>query len=57
VAKNIANGEVFKKKASVKWHCTNYGYINECPEVPEEYPAGKQARASYHELLAENYQK
>jgi len=54
LAKNIADGEVFKKKASVKWHCTNCGYIHEGPEAPKECPACKHAQA-YYELLAENY--
>lgn len=54
LAKNIATGEVFKKKARVKWHCTNCGYIHEGTEAPEECPACKHAQA-YYELLAENY--
>jgi rubrerythrin len=54
LAVNVANGEVFKKKASVKWHCTNCGYVHEGPEAPEECPACKHPRA-YYELLAENY--
>jgi rubrerythrin len=54
LAKNIASGEVFKKQASVKWHCTNCGYIHEGPEAPKECPACKHAQA-YYELLAENY--
>jgi rubrerythrin len=54
LAKNIADGEVFKKKASVKWHCTNCGYIHEGPEAPKECPACKHPQA-YYELLAENY--
>ncbi len=54
LAKNIVSGEVFKKKASVKWHCTNCGYIHEGPEAPKECPACKHAQA-YYELLAENY--
>jgi rubrerythrin len=54
LAKNIADGSVFKKKASVKWHCTNCGYIHEGPEAPDECPACKHAKA-YYELLAENY--
>ncbi|MBU0547833.1 MAG: rubrerythrin family protein, partial [Candidatus Omnitrophica bacterium] len=24
---NFANSEVFKKKVSIKWHCTNCGYV------------------------------
>jgi len=54
LAKNIARGEIFKKKAPVKWHCTNCGYIHEGTEAPEECPACKHAQA-YYELLAENY--
>jgi len=54
LAKNIADGEVFKKKAVVKWHCTNCGYIHEGTEAPEECPACQHAQ-SYYELLAENY--
>ncbi|MDD5511020.1 MAG: rubrerythrin family protein [Dehalococcoidales bacterium] len=54
LAKNVAGGEVFIKKAAVKWHCTNCGYIHEGPEAPKECPACKHAQ-SYYELLAENY--
>ena len=51
---NIANKEVFKKKASVKWHCTNCGYIIEGNEAPKECPACKHPQ-SYYEVLAENF--
>ncbi len=54
LAANVANGEVFKKKEVVKWHCTNCGYIHEGTEPPDECPACKHAKA-YYELLAENY--
>ncbi|MFU8795862.1 MAG: rubrerythrin [Dehalococcoidia bacterium] len=54
LAQNVANGEVFKRKTPVKWHCTNCGYVHEGPEAPELCPACKHARA-YYELLAENY--
>ncbi|MDD4859999.1 MAG: rubrerythrin family protein [Dehalococcoidales bacterium] len=54
LAKNIGAGEVFKKKATVKWHCTNCGYIHEGAEAPKECPACKHPQ-SYYELLAENY--
>jgi rubrerythrin len=54
LAKNVGKGEVFQKKATVKWHCTNCGYIHEGPEAPKECPACKHAQ-SYYELLAENY--
>jgi len=51
---NIANGEVFKKKASLKWHCINCGYIFEGSEPPKECPACKHPQ-SFYEVLAENY--
>lgn len=54
LAQNVASGEVFKKKTTVKWHCTNCGYIHEGPEAPDICPACKHARA-YYEVLAENY--
>lgn len=54
LAANIANGEVFKKKASVKWHCINCGYVYEGTEAPQECPACKHPQ-SYYEVLAGNY--
>lgn len=51
---NIANGEVFKKKAAIKWHCINCGYVSEGDEAPKECPACKHPQAFY-EVLAENY--
>jgi rubrerythrin len=51
---NVADGEVFKKKSTVKWHCTNCGYVYEGEDAPKECPACKHAQA-YYELLAENY--
>jgi len=54
LAKNVASGEVFKKKTVVKWHCTNCGYIHEGTEAPKECPACKHGQ-EYYEILAENY--
>lgn len=51
---NLANGEVFKRKTPVKWHCINCGYIYEGTEPPKQCPACKHQQA-YYELLAENY--
>ncbi len=51
---NIARGEVFRKKSSVKWHCRNCGYVHEGAEAPEQCPACKHPRAHY-EVLAENF--
>jgi rubrerythrin len=52
--KNIENNEVFKKKAAIKWHCINCGYVYEGNEAPKECPACKHPQA-YYEVLAENY--
>jgi len=51
---NISGSEVFKKKATVRWHCTNCGYIHEGTEAPTVCPACKHPQ-SYYELLGENY--
>jgi rubrerythrin len=51
---NVVKGEVFRKKAAVKWHCRNCGYVHEGAEAPEECPACRHPKA-YHEVLAENY--
>jgi rubrerythrin len=50
---NIAQGEVFKKKSKVKWHCINCGYVFEGTTAPKECPACKHPQ-SYYEVLAEN---
>ncbi len=51
---NVAQSEVFKKKAPVKWHCLNCGYVIEGTEAPRECPACRHPQA-YFEVLAENY--
>lgn len=51
---NVANGEVFKRKTPVKWHCINCGYVLEGTEAPRECPACKHPQ-SYYEVLAENF--
>ena len=35
---NLVKNEVFKKKTSVKWHCTNCGYVIDDVEAPKECP-------------------
>jgi rubrerythrin len=52
--KSVKEGRVFKKDASVKWHCRNCGYVFEGKEVPDQCPVCKHPRA-YFEVLAENY--
>ncbi len=54
LAANIADGEVFRKKAPVKWHCRNCGYVHEGAEAPDICPACRHPKAHY-EVLAENY--
>jgi rubrerythrin len=54
LAANVANAEVFKKKSTVRWHCTNCGYVFEGTEAPKECPACKHPQ-SYYEVLAENF--
>ena len=51
---NLVSVEVFKKKAAVKWHCINCGFVVEGAEAPRECPACKHPQAFY-EVLAENY--
>jgi len=51
---NVANGEAFKKKIPIKWHCINCGYVFEGAEAPKECPACKHPQG-YYEVLAENY--
>ncbi len=51
---NLENGEVFKKKAKVKWHCINCGYVFEGEEPPKECPACRHPQ-SFYEVLAENW--
>ncbi|MDD5731079.1 MAG: rubrerythrin family protein [Candidatus Omnitrophica bacterium] len=54
LAGNVEKGEVFKKGAKVRWHCTNCGYVTEGFEPPKECPACKHPQ-SYYEVLAQNY--
>ncbi|MEA2081942.1 MAG: rubrerythrin family protein [Elusimicrobiota bacterium] len=52
--KNINDGKVFKKDASVKWRCRNCGYIHEGPEAIEKCPACAHPQAHF-EILSENW--
>jgi len=45
LAANIEAGQVFKKPVSVKWHCTNCGYVHEGPEAPAVCPACMHPRS------------
>ena len=54
LAKNIADGAVFKREKSVRWVCRNCGYVHEGPEAPDSCPACAHPQ-SYYELEAANY--
>ncbi|MBN2592383.1 MAG: rubrerythrin family protein [Sedimentisphaerales bacterium] len=54
LAKNIADGVVFKRKKTVRWVCRNCGYVHEGPDATEVCPACAHPQ-SYFELEAANY--
>jgi len=54
LAKNIADGVVFKRSKPVRWVCRNCGYVHEGKEAPKVCPACAHAQ-SYFELEAVNY--
>ncbi len=54
LAQNVKKGTAFGKKAPVKWHCINCGYIHEGTTAPDVCPACKHPQA-YYEVAAENY--
>ena len=54
IARNIAEGRVFKKDTPVTWRCLNCGYIHQGSEAPDECPACNHPQAHF-EVLKENY--
>ena len=54
LAKNIADGVVFKREKPVRWVCRNCGYVHEGPEAPDVCPACAHPQ-SYYEIEAANY--
>lgn len=52
--KNVEEGTVFKKKASVTWRCRNCGFIHEGEEAMKACPACAHPQAHF-ELLSENW--
>ncbi|MFC1635375.1 rubrerythrin [Planctomycetota bacterium] len=54
LAKNIADGVVFKREKPVRWVCRNCGYVHEGPEAPGTCPACAHLQAHF-ELEATNY--
>ena len=54
LAKNISDGNVFKREKPVRWVCRNCGYMHEGPEAPDICPACSHPQ-TYYELEAANY--
>lgn len=54
LAKNIADGLVFKREKAARWVCRNCGYVHEGAEAPQACPACAHPQ-SYYELEAANY--
>jgi len=54
LAKNVAEGKVFKRSTPVRWVCRNCGLVHEGPEAPKVCPACQKPR-SYFEIEAVNY--
>jgi len=54
LAKNIENGEVFKRSKPVLWKCLNCGYVYEGTEPPEKCPSCLHPKA-YFAIKEENY--
>ena len=54
LARNIAEGTVFKKDERVSWICRNCGYVHEGAGAPEKCPACLHPQ-SYFEIFKENY--
>jgi rubrerythrin len=51
---NVTSGKVFKKDESIKWKCTNCGYVHEGKEAPEKCPACAHPQA-YFQMKEENF--
>ena len=54
LARNIQNGNVFRKNAAVLWRCINCGYAEKSLHAPEKCPACDQSKA-YFEIMGENW--
>lgn len=54
LARNIADGTVFKRSTPVRWVCRNCGLVHEGPEAPKVCAACQKPR-SYFEIDTVNY--
>jgi len=52
--RNVEQGKVFKKDATMTWKCRNCGYIHQGAEAPSVCPACIHPQAHF-ELLADNF--
>ncbi|MDR1376432.1 MAG: rubrerythrin family protein [Synergistaceae bacterium] len=50
LAKNIAEGKVFKKDTKIKWRCRNCGFVIETAEAPKKCPACDHPQAHFEIL-------
>ncbi len=54
LAKNVADGKVFKKDGKIVWQCRNCGHIHEATDAPELCPVCDHPKAHFQQL-AKNY--
>lgn len=54
LAKNIAEGKVFKKDTEITWRCRNCGYVHKSAEAPGKCPACDHPQAHF-EILSVNW--
>ncbi len=54
LAKNLAEGKVFRRETTVRWVCRNCGYVHEGTEPPDVCPACAHKK-NYFELEKVNY--
>jgi rubrerythrin len=54
LAKNITEGQVFKREKPVRWVCRNCGYVHQGTEAPDLCPSCAHPQAHF-ELEAVNY--
>lgn len=54
LAKNIAEGKVFKKDTKITWRCRNCGYVVESAGAPEKCPACDHPQAHF-EMVCVNW--
>jgi len=51
---NLEQDKMFKRETTIKWKCSNCGYIHEGVEAPDKCPACQHAKG-YFEVFCEPY--